>query len=161
MIFMVFWSGCGFWSFRYRKKMFRKNINFRKNTWFPSENGPKVAHKWPKMAHIDSENGWRLQIQYFWSKVTIQKCKFRQKMIKCENRQKIFSKTTKHEFNFLSNHHFPSFSSSSAAELQPPRLSLATISYIYTYSEESENFIFHDGSWFSLILFSRFEIENP
>ena len=27
------------------KKMFGKKINFRKNTLFPSENGPKAAHK--------------------------------------------------------------------------------------------------------------------
>ena len=85
-------------------------------------------------------------------KLTIQKCKFQNKGSKIKTVKKSFSKTAKHESNFLQNHHFPSFSSSSVAELQPPRHSLT----LYTYSEESENFIFHDCSWFSWILFSRF-----
>ena len=133
------------------------------NYVFSFRKWPIHEQKWPKCTLKMTQIAWTgvsvksgMKIGHFELKLTIQKCKFQNKGSKIKTVKKSFSKTAKHESNFLQNHHFPSFSSSSVAELQPPRHSLT----LYTYSEESENFIFHDCSWFSWILFSWF-LKNP
>ena len=97
----------------------RKNLEGKTifvNYVFSFRKWPIHEQKWPKCTLKMTQIAWTgvsvksgMKIGHFELKLTIQKCKFQNKGSKIKTVKKSFSKTAKHESNFLQNHHFPSF----------------------------------------------------